>query len=96
MTKQELERKKNERVRRVRRLLSELEELERKIPDEEIARSSESMLDFYIPKGLRNIHRLPRLGMRGNEKSIDRARNTIWDIPGDIRRIVTIPQVAAS
>ena len=63
MTEEELERKKNNRLRRVRRLLSELEELERKIPDEEIARSNESMLDFYIPKGLRNIHRLPRLGM---------------------------------
>ncbi len=63
MTKEELERKKNDRIRRVQRLLGELEELGRKIPDEELARSNESIFDFYIPKGLRNIHRLPRLGM---------------------------------
>ena len=60
MAKQELERKKNQIVREVQRLLIDLEELEDETYDEEVERGTESMLDFYIPKGLRNVHRLPR------------------------------------
>ena len=63
MRKQELETRKGEIVRGVRRLLLELEEMEQQAPDDEAKQDRERMLDFYIPRGLRDIHRLtmPRL-----------------------------------
>ena len=63
MANQELERKKNQIVREVQRLLIDLEELEDEVTAEEPERGNESILDMYIPKGLRNIHRLLRLGL---------------------------------
>jgi len=63
MTEQEFETRKNGIVREAQRLLIDMEEIERKIPEKEVAKRNEGILDFYVPKGLRNIHRLPRLGM---------------------------------
>ena len=60
MTKQELEKRKGEVVREVHRLLIDLEELEGKVEEKE-AEQKPSILDLYIPRGLVNIHRLPRL-----------------------------------
>jgi len=60
MKKQEIEGRKGEIVRGVQRLLLELEELEQQVPDDEAQQERQRMLDFYIPRGLRDIHRLPR------------------------------------
>lgn len=61
MRKQEIEGRKGEIVRGVQRLLLELQELEQQVPDDgvEQERKRQGMLDFYIPRGLRDIHRLP-------------------------------------
>ena len=60
MEKQESEARKREIVRQIGRLANDLEELESEISDEGAERAKESLLDLYIPKGLRNIHRLPK------------------------------------
>ena len=60
MRQRELERRRGEIVREVQRLLIDLEELDDETEIEEAGRSSQSIIDFYIPKGLRDIHRLPR------------------------------------
>ncbi len=60
MRQHELERRRGEIVREVRRLLFDLEELDDEIEIEEPERSSQSIIDFYLPRGLRDIHRLPR------------------------------------
>ena len=60
MKQHELERRRGEIVREVQRLLIDLEELDDETTIEEPERSNQSMIDFYLPKGLRDIHRLPR------------------------------------
>ena len=60
MEKQESEARKREIVRQIGRLVNDLEELEREVSDEGAERAKESLLDLYVPKGLRNIHRLPK------------------------------------
>jgi hypothetical protein len=60
MERQELEARKREIIRQMGRLANDLEELEGKVSDEEEGESKESIWDLYIPKGLRNIHRLPK------------------------------------
>jgi hypothetical protein len=60
MRQYELERWRGEIVREVQRLLIDLEELDDETEIEETGRSNQSVIDFYIPKGLRDIHRLPR------------------------------------
>jgi hypothetical protein len=60
MRQHELERRRGDIVREVQRLLIDLEELDDETEIEEPERSSQSIIDFYIPKGLRDIHRLPR------------------------------------
>ena len=60
MRQHELERRRGEIVREVQRLLIDLEELDDEPEIEEAKGSNQSIIDFYIPKGLRVIHRLPR------------------------------------
>lgn len=60
MRQHELERRRNEIVREVQRRLIDLEELDDETEIEEPERSSQSIIDFYIPRGLRDIHRLPK------------------------------------
>jgi len=60
MRQHEVERRKGEIVREVQRLLIDLEELDDEATIEETERSSQSMIDFYIPRGLRDVHRLPK------------------------------------
>lgn len=60
MEKQESEARKREIVRQMGRLVNDLEELEREVSDEGAERAKESLLGLYVPKGLRNIHRLPK------------------------------------
>lgn len=60
MRRQELEARKREIIREMRRLEDDLGGLEDEIPDEEIGGNQESIGDLYIPRGLRNIHRLPK------------------------------------
>lgn len=59
MRQHELERRRGKIVREVQRLLIDLEELDDEPEIEEAGGSSQSIIDFYIPKGLRDIHRLP-------------------------------------
>jgi hypothetical protein len=61
MRNQELEGRKNQIVTEMQRLLVDLEKLGGETPVEKVEGSNESILDFYIPKGLRNIHKVPRL-----------------------------------
>ncbi|MBN2186840.1 MAG: hypothetical protein JW732_05250 [Dehalococcoidia bacterium] len=60
MEKQESEARKREIIRQIGRLADDLEELEREVSDEGVGEDRESILDLYIPRGLRNIHRLPK------------------------------------
>ncbi len=60
MEKQESEARKREIIRQIGRLAEDLGELGREISDEEKGESKESLLDLYVPRGLRNIHRLPK------------------------------------
>lgn len=60
MRRQELEVRKREIIREMRRLADDLEGLEDEIPDEEVGGTKGSIRDLYVPKGLRNIHRLPK------------------------------------
>lgn len=60
MTREQLERRKDGIIREMQRLLIDLEELEDDVAVEERERSDQSsILDFYVPGGLRHIHRLP-------------------------------------
>ena len=60
MKQHDPERRRGEIVREVQKLLIKLDELDDETATEEAERSSQSMIDFYIPRGLRDIHRLPR------------------------------------
>jgi len=60
MERQESEARRKEIIRQIGRLADDLEELDGEASDEEAERAKESLLDLYIPKGLRNIHRLPK------------------------------------
>ncbi len=60
MRRQESEARKNEIIRQMGRLANDLEELEHETSDEGVEEDRESILDLYIPRGLRNIHRLPK------------------------------------
>ena len=60
MERQESEARKSEIIRQIGRLADDLEELEGEVSDEEAGEAKKSLLDIYIPKGLRNIHRLPK------------------------------------
>ena len=43
----------------IHRLLIDLEELEDEAPKEKVKSNRERMLDFYVPRGLRDIHSFP-------------------------------------
>lgn len=60
MERQESEARKSEILRQMKRLMDDLEELVGKVSNEGADRAKESLLDLYVPKGLRNIHRLPK------------------------------------
>ena len=60
MERQESEARKSEIFRQMKRLMDDLEELEGKVSDEGAERAKQSLLDLYVPKGLRNIYRLPK------------------------------------
>ena len=60
MERQESEARRKEIIRQMGRLANDLEELEGKVSDEGAERAKESLLDLYVPRGLRNIHRLPK------------------------------------
>jgi hypothetical protein len=60
MERQESEARRKEIIRQMGRLANDLEELEGKVSDEGEGESKESLLDLYVPRGLRNIHRLPK------------------------------------
>jgi len=60
MERQESEARKSEIIRQMGRLANDLEELEREVSDEGEEGAKESLLDLYVPRGLRNIHRLPK------------------------------------
>jgi len=60
MERQESEARKSEVIRQMKRLMNDLEELECEASDEGAEKAKESLLDLYVPKGLRNIHRLPK------------------------------------
>ena len=59
MERQESEARRKEIIRQIGRLANDLEELDGEASDEE-ERAKESLLDLYVPKGLRNIHRFPK------------------------------------
>ncbi len=60
MRQNELQRRRGEIVRGVQKLLIELEGLDDEPEAEEAERGNQSIIDFYLPRGLRDIHRLPR------------------------------------
>jgi hypothetical protein len=60
MERQEAEARRKEILRQMGRLANDLEELEDKVPDEGAQRVKEDLFDLYVPRGLRNIHRLPK------------------------------------
>jgi len=60
MESQESEARKREIVRQMGRLADDLKELEHEASDKETEKAKESLLDLYVPRGLRNIHRLPK------------------------------------
>ena len=60
MERQESEARKREIVRQIGRLADDLKELEHEASDKEAEKAKESLLDLYVPRGLRNIHRLPK------------------------------------
>jgi len=60
MERQESEARRSEIIRQMGRLADDLKELERGASDEGAGGAKESLLDLYIPRGLRNIHRPPK------------------------------------
>ena len=59
MSAHDIEAEKNRVVRDMHRLLLDLEELEEESRQEPEENERDRILDFYIPKGLRNIHIRP-------------------------------------
>ena len=60
MERQESEARRREIVRQMERLTNDLKELEKETAKEEARGTRESILDLYVPRGLRNIHRPPK------------------------------------
>jgi len=60
MERQESEARKKEIIRQIGRLADDLKELEHEASDEQTEKAKESLLGLYVPRGLRNIHRLPK------------------------------------
>jgi hypothetical protein len=60
MERQESEARKSEIIRQMKRLMDDLGDLEDDASEDGADTANQRMLDFYIPRGLRNIHRPPR------------------------------------